>query len=711
MNTGAFGENFPYSNFHDLNMDWIIKIAKDFLDQYTHIQEIITNGEQSLQELTADGLEQLQNKADTLENLLQQWYNTHSEDIANQLADALADLNNWYTQHQNYLDQTLLTKIAEFNNAADNKAQTTIASIPSDYTTLANDVSALDEVREKLMNNLVSIQYIDTTKCTRGLYYWHNGSGTSENADTWILEPFKVFAGVTYTFKAVYGYFSVIKYDDGTSEALTELTSSSSDRVFAPMAKDGTAYITIHNANIDLAVAMSGVSSYARPRFADSHLNQDQIESSNLKLTNDLNTIGNSSNIHGWGTDPAYTVSGNKISYTAPATGNNGFYITPNIKHILDDITIELNIRNNTGGRITVHVWDTVTQNFADHLYTLGTFNESGKITFNLNDVFANRPNLNKYLWVILFSNTGNNFTIDFESIKIFNGYIFDKTLADSRLSTVLNGLEYKTGKFFECGTDKQFTRLRDAVAEAIKYPNSTVIVYPGTYNLAQEFAEEIATPSGSIYGIELSNNVYVKFMSGSYVTALFPNSSIDISEHFSPFYSAGTGFTLDGLHIRASNCRYCVHDERNGQNVKYHNVYKNCNMGFTMDDPAQSGGTYHYMQCIGGGLGQYGYIEIVGGYYRTINNLYTDEHSEQPISYHNGYSPNCDNRIFISNVFIAGRGIIRLGCYGSSTIKSMVYVTGCRMWGPVYKMIEAPSQYNIDNFEVIDWNNTIVNP
>ena len=27
MNGGAFGENFPYSNFHDLNMDWIIKIA------------------------------------------------------------------------------------------------------------------------------------------------------------------------------------------------------------------------------------------------------------------------------------------------------------------------------------------------------------------------------------------------------------------------------------------------------------------------------------------------------------------------------------------------------------------------------------------------------------------------------------------------------------------------------------------------------------
>ena len=56
MNTGAFGEGFPYTNFHDLNMDWIIKIAKDFLDQYTHIQETITNGENSLTTLTTEGL-------------------------------------------------------------------------------------------------------------------------------------------------------------------------------------------------------------------------------------------------------------------------------------------------------------------------------------------------------------------------------------------------------------------------------------------------------------------------------------------------------------------------------------------------------------------------------------------------------------------------------------------------------------------------------
>lgn len=143
MNTGAFGEGFPYTNFHDLNMDWIIKIAKDFLDQYTHIQEIIEQGKTDITELTESGLQDLQDKKDALEALLQDWYDTHSEDIANQLADALEDLNEWYTLHQNYLDQTLIDKENAFSTYADTKTAQSIASIPDDYSELTRKVISL----------------------------------------------------------------------------------------------------------------------------------------------------------------------------------------------------------------------------------------------------------------------------------------------------------------------------------------------------------------------------------------------------------------------------------------------------------------------------------------------------------------------------------------------------------------------------------------
>lgn len=127
MNTGAFGEGFPYSNFHDLNMDWIIKIAKDFLDQYTHIQDVIAQGLIDLDEKTTAGLESLQDKYTELEGLLDAWYNEHSEDIAEQLADALEDLNTALQEELSDLDTAIASKVAS-----------AIASIPSDYSTLAS---------------------------------------------------------------------------------------------------------------------------------------------------------------------------------------------------------------------------------------------------------------------------------------------------------------------------------------------------------------------------------------------------------------------------------------------------------------------------------------------------------------------------------------------------------------------------------------------
>lgn len=39
---GAF-ENFPYTNFHDLNLDWILKVIKDFNGKYPEVVETIKN--------------------------------------------------------------------------------------------------------------------------------------------------------------------------------------------------------------------------------------------------------------------------------------------------------------------------------------------------------------------------------------------------------------------------------------------------------------------------------------------------------------------------------------------------------------------------------------------------------------------------------------------------------------------------------------------
>lgn len=148
----ALFENFPYTDMHNLNLDWIIKIAKDFLDQYTHIQQLIADGEESLQNLTEDGLNQLQEKADNLENLLQEWYNTHSEDIANELAAALQSIANTLSSATTSLNTTLAQNILSFNQQAETKGAQVLASIPADYSSLGRTVETLKDKFFKTIN-------------------------------------------------------------------------------------------------------------------------------------------------------------------------------------------------------------------------------------------------------------------------------------------------------------------------------------------------------------------------------------------------------------------------------------------------------------------------------------------------------------------------------------------------------------------------------
>ena len=183
MNNGAFGENFPYSNFHDLNMDWIIKIAKDFLDQYTHIQQIIADGETSLGNKTIEGIQQLEDKASDLENLLNEWYTTHSEDIANELADALADINS-----------TLNSAISTFTYNADTEVARLIATIPSDYTQLSEAVNSLQTILGNSINLFNGHYYSGIPNQQAGQAY---GTNITPNASYGYTELIPVKNGST----------------------------------------------------------------------------------------------------------------------------------------------------------------------------------------------------------------------------------------------------------------------------------------------------------------------------------------------------------------------------------------------------------------------------------------------------------------------------------------------------------------------------------
>lgn len=264
-------------------------------------------------------------------------------------------------------------------------------------------------------------------------------------------------------------------------------------------------------------------------------------------------------------------------------------------------------------------------------------------------------------------------------------------------------------------GEGQQYTRLRDGIAAAYSAQNADVYVYPGTYDLVTEFAEEIAAATGET-GIVLGYNMRVIFYDGAKVTALFDNSESTydattwawIYEHFQPFYAGFGAYVIENLNIEAKDCRYCVHDERDGEGT-YRHEYINCRMKYT-----NTHSDVHYVQCIGGGLGKHGTVVIDGGCYESVPNYGipstgNDKDTAQiPISFHNGYASGCDSSIFIKDVYLKDKGYFRFGWFGASTIESNVQICGCGMGLPILVKSEIENNTGSRNFELTEFNNDL---
>ena len=293
-------EGFPYTNFHELNLDWIIKIAKDFLDQYTHIQEVISSGEESLDEKTTDGLAELDEKSEDIQTLLNDWYTTHSSDIADQLADALNDLNSWYTQHMNFLDSYVTSEINQFKSDADAYAATVIASIPEDYTQLTSDV----EANEKYQATGKYINEYSITGGTSNYVLSRSVTFAKNHAYKMSFSPDSLFSGSAVqliingspqsTFNPINGTI-INATTDITSmgiyipmNAITgsgTVTMTIEDTTFIP---DSQAFQIIGNQGNKITTAFEeGYSSSTNNTYTDNHVNKTH----NLEVTIDTNAI------------------------------------------------------------------------------------------------------------------------------------------------------------------------------------------------------------------------------------------------------------------------------------------------------------------------------------------------------------------------------------------------------------------------------------
>ena len=354
--------------------------------------------------------------------------------------------------------------------------------------------------------------------------------------------------------------------------------------------------------------------------------------------------------------------------------------------------------------------------------YTL--FNASGEFTF-WNDGTWNNLKLitgialnNEKTVIELTKNTTFYITRDpiIYDTMIVNGDIeslpyteYGKFTSFASKEEVNKAIEQRLSKVFYVGSNEQFTKIKDAVEEAIKYKNSTVYIQSGTYDLIQEFGAEYLESTTTETGIKLTNGISLIFSQQAKVVCNYNGSNPQILTEFSAFNTltqwSASGMkradcTIDGLNIECSNIRYCIHDEHSGSDVPYTNHYINCYM--KLDNTLNREWTS--LQCIGGGLGLCGLINVENSIFNSVNNT---EEVKPAVSWHNssfGDGKGLSKVIIKDCVFIGNKNTVECGCYGASTEKTPFIVTNCKLKAQPYKWNSGQN----DNMELIAYNNTI---
>lgn len=252
-----------------------------------------------------------------------------------------------------------------------------------------------------------------------------------------------------------------------------------------------------------------------------------------------------------------------------------------------------------------------------------------------------------------------------------------------------------------EVGTGLEFDSIRDAVEYAQNFYGVTVNVHGGAYDMVSEWsASELAgMTTEEEHGLFLCHNNRYLFSPNARVTFDYTGNNGIIKKYFSPFnllIGQDGGFTLEGLNLRCSNCRYAIHDEASGHDVTVHNVYRRCNL--YIDNRYNS--EWHNQQLIGGGLAKNSDILIE-------DCTFVSADTAGMVTYHNGILAGSFSNIVFRNNYMNGIGRFEGHYYGNSTDVTKCIVTGNSM-GREPAIVQESASYTNVNMGLVVWNNEI---
>lgn len=258
-------------------------------------------------------------------------------------------------------------------------------------------------------------------------------------------------------------------------------------------------------------------------------------------------------------------------------------------------------------------------------------------------------------------------------------------------------------------GTDGDYVYFTQGLNKAMELGNCDLIVRSGVYNLFTELtALGIAYESGvaNLGGLKIGNNVRIFFDTDAKLIANYAGNSSYTKANWSPFMCDATDFEIHDMNLECSNVRYCVHDECQGVGA-YNHRYMNCNM--KLDNSSNS--DWASKACIGGGFGEYGQVEIIGGKYESVNLDISVRSNSGIITYHNpisGKGTTFKNRLIVRDVY-CDNGTIFMSCLGDSTKISEFIISGCSLETEPFANGKGVSSI-VQNVDMWAWNNNIRN-
>lgn len=242
-------------------------------------------------------------------------------------------------------------------------------------------------------------------------------------------------------------------------------------------------------------------------------------------------------------------------------------------------------------------------------------------------------------------------------------------------------------------------------ITDAIKYINdnnimdATIYIGQGEWDIISELGSSYmdnVSSNPSTWGVVLKNRVHLIGSANSVIIAKYTGSNTNVKEYFSVFNAGKYGFTLENINIKDDGLRYSIHDDRgtDSHNEQYINKYINCKMKHTNGK---------YGDCIGGGIGINGLIEIRNCYFE-------GDPSVGRLVYYHGNNfiteTNAQCKIIFTGNFLAGVGTFGVTKYGDSEKMTTAYVSNNSVGSPLF--VNSGSYAPQDNMEMIEWNNIV---